>query len=218
MGEVGGSPQMNKFEQVSSDHHQLSLAGGRVVGVPGLMSGGGESRVPGLMSGGRVGSPGLMTAGGGGFCLVTSNAWWVMDREVTISLWTEWLTDRHDWKYYLPWRAVTSVFRGSTCIQFYRHSWKIHSCQGRLQFETLYCVPWSIYSVSGSRATHTPTQCRCFSFFLRFQILRKVGQHDPHCELEHCEIGEAGLILSNLESTFDLFCCTVSSSLNPCST
>ena len=23
-----GSPQMNKFEQVSSDHHQISLAGG----------------------------------------------------------------------------------------------------------------------------------------------------------------------------------------------
>ena len=132
----------------------------------------------------------------------------------SISLWTEWLTDRHDWKYYLPWRAVTSVFRGSTCIQFYRHSWKIHSCQGRLQFETLYCVPWSIYSVTGSRTTHTPTQCRCFSFFLRFQTLRKVGQHDLHCELEHCEIGEPGLILSNLEPTFDLFCCTVSSSLN----
>ena len=41
MGEVGEGPQMNKFEQVSSDHHQLSLAGGRVVGVPGLISGGG---------------------------------------------------------------------------------------------------------------------------------------------------------------------------------
>ena len=26
----GGGPQMNKFEQVSSDHHQMSLTGGGV--------------------------------------------------------------------------------------------------------------------------------------------------------------------------------------------
>ena len=32
----GGGPQINKFEQVSSDYHQMSLAGGRV-GVPCLM-------------------------------------------------------------------------------------------------------------------------------------------------------------------------------------
>ena len=65
-GRWGEGPQMNKFEQVSSDHHQLSLAGGRVVGVPGLMSGGGrESRVPGLMSGGGSRVPRSDDCGGG---------------------------------------------------------------------------------------------------------------------------------------------------------
>ena len=34
----GVGPQMNKFKQVSSDHHQMSLGGGR---SPGLMPGGG---------------------------------------------------------------------------------------------------------------------------------------------------------------------------------
>ena len=34
--------QMNKLEQVSSDHHQVSQAGGPRSGVPGLMSGGGD--------------------------------------------------------------------------------------------------------------------------------------------------------------------------------
>ena len=35
LGEGGWGPQINKVEQVSSDHHQMSLAGGR---SPGLMS------------------------------------------------------------------------------------------------------------------------------------------------------------------------------------
>ena len=51
---------MNKFKQVSSDHHQMSLAGGSSGlmpwrGSPGLMSRGS----PGLMS--RRGSPDLMS-------------------------------------------------------------------------------------------------------------------------------------------------------------
>ena len=83
MGEVGEGPQMNKFEQVSSDHHQLSLTGGRVVGVPARMSGGG-GRVGSQVwcrGGGESGGPRSDDCGGGGeFCLVTSNAWWVMDR------------------------------------------------------------------------------------------------------------------------------------------
>ena len=37
LGERGGGLQMNKLEQVSSDHHQMSLTGM----VPGLMSRGG---------------------------------------------------------------------------------------------------------------------------------------------------------------------------------
>ena len=49
-----GCPQMNNFEQISSDHHQMSLAEG---GVPGLMSdvleGARGLGVPGLTS--RVG-------------------------------------------------------------------------------------------------------------------------------------------------------------------
>ena len=48
-----GGPQMNKFEQVSSDDHQMSPAGGWGKGVPGLMSRG-------------LGVPGLMLWGGGG--------------------------------------------------------------------------------------------------------------------------------------------------------
>ena len=47
----GGGPQMNKFEQVSSDHHQMSLGRGR---SPGLMS-----RGRGGLRGGR--SPGLIS-------------------------------------------------------------------------------------------------------------------------------------------------------------
>ena len=35
---LGLGPQVNKFEQVSSDDHQMSVAGGRYTG---LMSGGG---------------------------------------------------------------------------------------------------------------------------------------------------------------------------------
>ena len=35
----GVGPQVNKFEQVSSDGHQMSLAGGRAEAVPCLMSG-----------------------------------------------------------------------------------------------------------------------------------------------------------------------------------
>ena len=48
----GGNPQMNKFEQVFSDHHQMSLAGG---GSSGLMSRGMvEWRVPDLSCGGTL--------------------------------------------------------------------------------------------------------------------------------------------------------------------
>ena len=45
-----GGPQMNKFEQVSSDDHQMSPAGGWGKGVSGLMSRG--LGVLGLMFGG----------------------------------------------------------------------------------------------------------------------------------------------------------------------
>ena len=48
-----GDPQMNKFEQVSSNHHQISLAGR---GGIGLMSGRG-SILPYLYLGGRGGYP-----------------------------------------------------------------------------------------------------------------------------------------------------------------
>ena len=48
---------MNKFEQVSSDDHQMSVAGGRAGRFSGLMSKG---------------------AGAGGPCTVRSNASWVM--------------------------------------------------------------------------------------------------------------------------------------------
>ena len=50
-------PQMNKFEQVSSDHHHMSLAG--ELGVSGLMSRGavlGEPQVW-CLEGGRPGEP-----------------------------------------------------------------------------------------------------------------------------------------------------------------
>ena len=76
-----GGPQMNKFEQVSSYGHQMSLAGGWAwpeLGVPCLMA------------------RGAAAAGRG--CTVKSNASWVM---VTSGppplLWT----DRHEWKHYL---------------------------------------------------------------------------------------------------------------------
>ena len=69
-GEGMGGPQVNKLEQVSSDDHQMSVAGvgSQVLCLedrfPGLMSGG--SRSPGLMSEGRRrggSSPGLMSEG-----------------------------------------------------------------------------------------------------------------------------------------------------------
>ena len=41
LGGWGIGPQMNKFEQVSSDHHQMSLAGGAGVGPQVLKAGGG---------------------------------------------------------------------------------------------------------------------------------------------------------------------------------
>ena len=50
----GGGPQVNKFEQVSSDHHQMSVAGG--IGYLGLMSEGEVLRYPGPISRG-VGVP-----------------------------------------------------------------------------------------------------------------------------------------------------------------
>ena len=49
---VGVGPQVNEFEQVSSDDHQMSVVGGRLEGLILLGVGG---RSPGLMSGGGVG-------------------------------------------------------------------------------------------------------------------------------------------------------------------
>ena len=57
---VGVGSQMNKFERVSSDHHQMSRAGGR---PPGLMSRGGGGSLE-LMSVGE-GVLGLISRGGG---------------------------------------------------------------------------------------------------------------------------------------------------------
>ena len=64
---------MNKFEQVSSDHHQISLAGGRSSGLmsgrgrsPGLMWGGGEWKEKGL-------GLGVMSGGIGPRCDVWGN-------------------------------------------------------------------------------------------------------------------------------------------------
>ena len=53
----GGGPQVNKFEQVSRDDHQMSVAGGKGRCL-GLISGEGEGewgRSPGLISGNREG-------------------------------------------------------------------------------------------------------------------------------------------------------------------
>ena len=37
----GGGPQVNKFEQISSDHHQMSVAGGSSIDlVSGIMGNG----------------------------------------------------------------------------------------------------------------------------------------------------------------------------------
>ena len=59
LGKGDVDPQMNKFEQVSIDHHQMSVAGGL---VPDLMSR--RGRLPGLISRGGSRSPGLMLGGG----------------------------------------------------------------------------------------------------------------------------------------------------------
>ena len=65
-GGGGGGPQVNKFEQVSSVGHQMSVAGvsqadGQGLGVPGLMSGEGVGRlyseVQGIMDNGHMGTP-----------------------------------------------------------------------------------------------------------------------------------------------------------------
>ena len=70
-----GGPQMNKFEQVSSDHHQMSLAG---EGVPGLRSSCGWSIwIPCLMSRGQGVGP-RSDVYGEGHCTVRSNASMVM--------------------------------------------------------------------------------------------------------------------------------------------
>ena len=53
MSEPVGCPQVNRFDQVSGDGHQKSLAGDRVIGVPCLLSVGLEARpgeIPCLMS------------------------------------------------------------------------------------------------------------------------------------------------------------------------
>ena len=62
----GPGPQVNKFEQVSSDDHQMSVALGG--SVPCLVSGKGGGGL-GLMSG---------IGGGEGTCTVRSNASFVM--------------------------------------------------------------------------------------------------------------------------------------------
>ena len=82
---VGGGAEVNKFEQVSSDGHQMSLAGG--AWAVGSLS----NEVQYL----RAGGPGAMR----------SNASWLMVTYDTVDR----MTDRHDWKHYLPqlrWQAI----------------------------------------------------------------------------------------------------------------
>ena len=52
-------PHMNKFEQVFSDHHQMSLAGAGAGGIPGLMSMGEAvySEVQYIIGNGPMGTP-----------------------------------------------------------------------------------------------------------------------------------------------------------------
>ena len=64
---VGEGPQVNEFEQVPSDDHQMSVVGGR---LPGLILLGVGGRFQGLMSGGGR-SPGLMSGGGGSLGLMS---------------------------------------------------------------------------------------------------------------------------------------------------
>ena len=69
---------MNKFEQVSSDGHQMSLLGGRGEGVP--MSHVGGGRFGGLELGGGGFHAPCPGEGGRprGLCTLRSNASWVM--------------------------------------------------------------------------------------------------------------------------------------------
>ena len=62
-----GGPQANKFEQVSSDDHQMSLAGGPMSDVGVRLSGKG-----------RMSDIQWVGHGGGGPCTVRSNVSWVM--------------------------------------------------------------------------------------------------------------------------------------------
>ena len=69
-----GVPQVNKFELISSDGHQMSLAGDGVMGIPSLMMSRGGARAMGV--------PCLMSGEEGGWAIDTSavmfNASWLM--------------------------------------------------------------------------------------------------------------------------------------------
>ena len=104
-----GGPQMNKFEQVSSNCHQMAQGdGARSRGVPGLMS-------------------------RGGGCTVRFNALWVM---VTWDpLWTD--RHRHMWKYYLPTTSLAGGKYSFWCKKKWStrmHSSRMHTihCSGHL--------------------------------------------------------------------------------------
>ena len=90
---------MIKFEQVSSDGHQVSLAWGPSHGVPCVMSGG-------VGAGARRVSY-LMPRGQGQGCIVRSNASWVM---VT---WNPVCgqNDRHGRKYYLLATSLVKIIK-----------------------------------------------------------------------------------------------------------
>ena len=64
-----GGPQVNKFEQVSSDGNQMSLVGDRIGGPMSDVSGGAGGSTPDVQGGGWA-------SDGGKHCTVRSNASW----------------------------------------------------------------------------------------------------------------------------------------------
>ena len=96
---------MNKFEQVSSDDHKMSLAGGRARTNVGARP--------------RVGARGSV---GGGPSTVSSNASWVMVAWESFPL--DRMTDRDDRKLYL---TVTSLGAVTSCTELVQNGVMAHT-------------------------------------------------------------------------------------------
>ena len=130
----GAGLQVNTFDLVSRDDYQLSLAGEG--GCSGLMSrrGSVEGRVgpqvwclgegKGMVRGGMLG-PQVWCPGGRWYTTMWPIPWctWCT---YPLSLWREWLIDRHLWKHYLP-ATLFAVGKNQVCyfvtgfVLFLRH-------------------------------------------------------------------------------------------------